>query len=128
MPGLDQPVLERLEVLDDAVVDDRDAAFAIEVWMGVLVGGAAVGGPARVAHADLADRPFAFTERRLELRELAGPLDHPYRAIKDGDPSGVIAAVLEASKALQEDWEGLVGADIAHDAAHEGSMVPRGLR
>ena len=43
--------LELEVVFDDAVVDDDDASGAIAVGVGVLFGGAAVGGPAGVADA-----------------------------------------------------------------------------
>ena len=39
-------------VFDDAVVHDDDVALAIAVRVGVLFGGAAVGGPAGVADAE----------------------------------------------------------------------------
>ena len=51
-----QLLLERAEVFDDAVVDERDDAVAAEVRMGVVVGRRAVRGPAGVADADVAGR------------------------------------------------------------------------
>ena len=50
--GLEQLALELVEVLDDAVVDQgQPAVLAAAVRVGVLVGRAAVGGPAGVADA-----------------------------------------------------------------------------
>ena len=49
-----QPLLEREEVLDDAVVDDDDVARAVAMRMGVVLVRLAVRGPARVAHAERA--------------------------------------------------------------------------
>ena len=49
-----QPGAERLEVLDDAVVDHRDPTVAVLMRVGVAIGGGAVRGPARVAHRDVA--------------------------------------------------------------------------
>ena len=47
-----QLLLQREVVFDDAVVHHDDVALAIAVRMGVLLGGTAVGGPARVADAE----------------------------------------------------------------------------
>ncbi len=68
--------LEGGVVLDDAVVDDDDAAVAADVRMGVAVGRGAVGGPARVADADAAGG-------RL-LRQVVGQV---------GDAAGLLADV-----------------------------------
>ena len=64
-------LLEREIVFDDAVVDDDQGAGAVAVGVGVLFGGAAVGGPARVADAEGAvDGRAAMTASRL--RSLPG--------------------------------------------------------
>jgi hypothetical protein len=49
--GFAESFFELEIVFDDAVVNDDDVAGAIAMWMGVLFGGPAVGGPARVADA-----------------------------------------------------------------------------
>ena len=54
--ALGQLLLELAKVLDDAVVHERHDVVAADVRMGVLVGGRAVRGPARVAEADRAAR------------------------------------------------------------------------
>ena len=50
--GGDELALEGEVVFDDAVVDDDEGAGAVAVGVGVLFGGAAVGGPAGVADAE----------------------------------------------------------------------------
>ena len=67
MSLLDQAVLELLEVLDDPVMDDRDAAGAVEVGMSVLVGRRPVGGPARVSHAGLTRDLRVVGQSRFQL-------------------------------------------------------------
>ena len=63
--------LEVEVVFDDAVVDDDDAAGAVAMGVGVLFGGAAVGGPAGVADAEGAvEGCSARTSSRL--RSLPG--------------------------------------------------------
>ena len=63
------------EVLDDAVVDDRDLARAVHVGMGVEVVGPAVGRPAgvREAHAPHAAWRPASAARRLAACRPASP-------------------------------------------------------
>ncbi len=69
-------------VFDDAVVDDDEGAGAVAVGVGVLFGGAAVGGPAGVADAEgavdgvVGDDGFEVAELAggsAELRGRSGP-------------------------------------------------------
>ena len=62
---------ESPEVLDDAVVDDREPAGVAEMGMGVGLGDAAVGCPAGVAEADVGGR-----EIDRGVGDLAGLLLH----------------------------------------------------
>jgi hypothetical protein len=65
-----------MEVLNDPVVDDCDALLAIDVRMGVAVGGLAVRGPPRMAHPDRARHRVAIGEVFLQHPKLPGPLGH----------------------------------------------------
>jgi len=58
-------------VFDDAVVDYDDAAGAVAVGVGVLFGGAAVGGPAGVAYAVGAVEGIVAQDE-FDVFELAG--------------------------------------------------------
>ena len=49
MPFVDEPLLQRDVILDDAVVSNDDSAFAVAVRMGVFFGRPAVSGPTRMA-------------------------------------------------------------------------------
>ena len=62
VPAREQRLLDRVGVLDDAVVNQRDPARLVEVRMRVDRGRRAVRRPARVAHAGGADR---FVTRRV---------------------------------------------------------------
>ena len=89
VPFLLELLLQIQIVLDDAVVDDDDAAGAVAMRVRVLLGRPAVGRPARVADA------VVPVERRrrdhfLEARELAGAaaqLDRPVRGRRRRPPS-----------------------------------------
>ena len=108
----DELVLEGEVVFDDAVVDDDEGAGAVAVGVGVLFGGAAVGGPAGVADAEGAGMgSSAMTASRL--RSLPGArrsCEMPSGASGDGDAGGVVAAVFEAAQAFDDDGdEGIEG-------------------
>src|SRR4030042_3726087 len=87
--------------------------------MRVRVAGArlAVGRPARVADPHPTGRGVV-TERPLQLGELAGALHDTQGPVDQRYAGGVVPAVLETPKALQDDGERFVGSDVAHDAAH----------
>ena len=114
-----QLALEGGVVLDDAVVDDGDAAIAAEVRMGVAVGGRAVGGPARVADADAAGRRLLL-QMSGQFGDAAGPLaDVQMRAGQRGHAGAVVAAIFQPPQALDKDRFRLSIAHVTDDAAHK---------
>ena len=118
MTELLQLALEVQVVLDDAVVHDDDLAGAVLVRMGVLFGGPAVRGPARVPDAV---NPFERlgVDGLLEIHELArasAALDLP--VAHDRDARGVVAAIFEAPQAVDQDGHDLLPAEITDDSAH----------
>src|SRR5665647_2168142 len=123
MPARAELGAQLLVVLDDAIDDDRDLARAIVVRVRILVTRPAVRGPARVAEAhDGLGR--VGPGRREQGVEVA---DRTYRleavGLHEDDAGRVVAAVLEASEAVEDD--GLPGAspDVAYDAAHACSLL-----
>ena len=116
---------QRIGVLDDAVVDEREATGAVHVRMGVAGRGRAVRGPAGVRDARRA-------VHRLALEGLAQSLD-PSGELAHGDagaapvhhrhPGGVVAAVLEPPQPFQQDGHGLARAHVADDAAHASAPL-----
>ena len=116
-------VLQLLEVLDDAVVHDRDAVGGD--GMGVALGGLAVGRPARVADADRARQRLA-AEPRLEVHKLAlGAPALDVAVDQGGDAGRIVAAIFQALQRLdQQGGDGSL-ADDSDDAAH-GRSRPRG--
>ena len=88
--------LERREVLDDPVVDDRDVAVAPEVRVGVVVGRAAVRRPAGVADAGDRRRQRLGVQGLGEPGELPGTLGRHQTGVgEQGHPGRVVAAVLQ---------------------------------
>ncbi len=109
--------LELAVVLDDAVVDDRDVGA--HVGVGVALGRAAVGGPARVADAGTTLERLA-QETALEVSELA--LSAPARevAVLDGrDPSRIVAAIFETAQRVDEVGRDRLRAKYSDDPAHK---------
>ena len=89
--------------------------------MGVLFGGAAVGGPAGVADAEgavdgmLAQHLFQVAQlarRAAHLKRGAGGAAH-------GDARRVVAAVFQPPQPFDDDRNYLLGADITDNSAHE---------
>ena len=124
-----EAVAQLAEVLDDAVVDDRDLAGAVAVRVGVEVVRASVGGPARVGEADRRVRG-PVGDGRLEVDQLAGALlDEQVTGVVDERDAGrVVAAVLEALEPLDEDGPRLPGTGVTDDAAHLGLPLARARR
>ena len=116
----DELALQIEIVFDNAVVHHHDAARAVAVRMGVLLGGAAVRSPARVADAERA------TERVLaqdffQVAQLAGRAPHRQlvaRGTAYGDSGRIISAVFEPPQSLDDDRDHLLGSDISDNAAH----------
>ena len=95
-------VLERGEVLDDAVVDEGDVVGRVRVRVRVAVGGAAVGGPAGVADA-VAPRRRVRGDVPAELREPPGLLAQVQFVAGARDEAGaIVPAVLQAPQPFQQ--------------------------
>ena len=107
------------EVLDDAVVDDGDAAGLVR--MGVALGRLAVGRPAGVADAGVAaDRVLdQQVGERDQLADGAAALEAA--VLQRGDAGAVVAAVLEPLQRLEDQRRDLVPPEDADDAAHQAS-------
>ncbi len=115
-------------VLDDPVEDDVDVVGAVAVRVGVLLGDAAVGGPARVREADrrllLGDGDGAALLLGLgdgvakvgEVADGAHGLDPAL--VEQADAGGVIAAVFELLETGNEEVPAGPAAHISDDAAH----------
>ena len=114
-------VAQLLVVLDDAVVDDRQAVER-DMRMGVALARDAVGGPAGVGDADLA----------AGGRLLEGLLEHPHladraqagevlRAVQDRQAGRVVAAVLQPPQALHQDGDDIALGDSSNDSAHDSN-------
>ena len=113
-------------IFDDAVVHDDDFAGAIAMRMRVFFGGAPVRGPARVADAvDSIERSGA--NRLFEIAQLAGRAPDLELAVvaNDRDSGGIISAIFQALEAVEDEGHNTLRADVADDAAHLSSSLPR---
>ncbi len=119
----DEGALEGEVVFDDAVVDDDEGAGAVAVGMGVLFGGAAVRGPAGVADAEGAV-DGRFGDDVFEVAEFAGGAaqGEAFGATSYGDAGGVVAAVLEAAQAFNDDGDDRLRSDISDNSTHRTSL------
>ncbi len=121
--GVDQALLERAKIFDDAVMDQRHGAAAAEVGMGVFVGRRAVGSPAGVADAERAAHRAAAKEGG-QVVDAAGRFgDVKLAVVERGDAGAVVAAVLKLPQARQQEVGRLLMTDVTDDSAHR---EPRG--
>ena len=123
-----QLVLDRGEVLDDAVVDQRELVVVCKVRVGVGIRGATVGSPARVPDARRARGERMLGEVIAQDTELARPLAHTQVAVAvdDGNARRVVAAVLQARQSSNEDGLTLTRPDIPDDSTHSTHATGRG--
>ena len=112
-PGATSSVGQLGVVLDDPVVHQGQAAGAVEVGVGVGLGGVAVGGPAGVADAGASPRRGASaaiwrsssTER---VPSAARARQRPPPSADQGHAGRVVAPVLETVQALEQDRQRVV--------------------
>src|SRR5690606_6819890 len=118
VPLRDQLVLDRLVVLDDAVVDHRDAVPG-KMRVRVLLRDSAVRRPARGGDAEPAGarRFLELLRERRDLTDRAAERDAVVR-LQDGEPGRVVAAVLETSQALEQDRDDVPLGDRSDYSAH----------
>ena len=96
------------------------------VRVGVDVGRAAVGGPAGVPDPGGGGRHRVGGQQRLAGSRACRPscARRGAPSADDGDPGGVVPAVLQALQARHDDVHGLPMTDVPHDSAHG----PKGSR
>ena len=112
------------EVLDDAVVDDRNAPGPVRV--GVRHRGRSMRGPAGVPDSGLA-RQRVVNQHVRKIYELANRSATVQRTVVHCRNSGaVISSVFEALQRLNQGWRRLMVAQDAYDAAH--CLIPPCLR
>ena len=115
-PARNQRLAQRLEVLDDAVVDQRH--FTGRVGVGIVRGRGAVGGPPGVRDAHFPCRRVA-PKFALQVGELAlGAAPDELAAMQRADAGAVIAAVFHAAQPLDQAIRHGLVADDADDSAH----------
>src|SRR5882724_8386663 len=121
VPEHREPGAMLLMVLDDAVVHYRDLTHG-DVGMGIGLGDAAVGGPARVTDAR---DPGELLRRRLALH-LGDATDAAYAldaAVQHGDAGGVVAPVFQALQALYQQRYYVPPRHRSHYPAHKRTSI-----
>ncbi len=128
-PRIQKLLLQLGEVLDDAVVDERELAVVAEVRVRVAIGGAAVRCPASVADAGVAVGERLVAQVLRQDAEFAGALTRAHVAFvgEDGDAGRVVAPVLEPLETAEEHVDRTVRADVTHDSTHGVDSRPGSL-
>lgn len=121
-----EPLTERFVVLDDAVVHHRQFV-AGEMRVGVAFGWRAVGRPAGMGDAQAAEQRRTG-QAFLQAGDLADPAAalQPAFVIEDRHAGAVVAAILEALEAFDEDGGDVALGDRAYDSTH-GVFLLSGL-
>ena len=113
-----QLIAKLLVVLDDAVVDENDAAALVGVRMGVFAGHRSVGSPARVADPAVAmnrlvdDQLGEVLDATDRLADLEGAV------VAEGNTGRIVAAVFQTAQPVQEDGRRFSRADVADNSTH----------
>jgi hypothetical protein len=105
-------------------VHHDDATRTVAVRVRVLFGRSSVRRPARVADAvSTVERLEA--NRLFEITQLAfGATDSQLLIfVNDGDPGGVVTAVLELAQPVENDWDYLLVANITNNATHKKFLL-----
>src|ERR1700735_2857851 len=120
-------------VLDNAVVDDDNFTGAVQMWRRCLFGRAAVRGPARMADAvNTIKRSNSY--RLFQVSQFAGRAADIQMAVfsNHSDSGGVIAAILKALQAVEDQRNNAFRPDITDNSAHgeslRGNSLPSKLR
>ena len=115
MTGAHERLAQLAVVGDDAVVDEREAARAVQVWVCVGLGHASVRGPAGVADAD-----GAGGQVRRRVADLAGTLgEDDLVTVADGHAPGIVAPILELLESSQDEVRRILSvSDVSEDPAH----------
>ena len=107
----DELLFDLLVIFNDAVMDERDL-LAASVRVRIDIRGFAVGGPAGVPDADRALRAADGIHFIGKICELNCIVDN------NSDAGGVIAAVFQLGKPVQQHCRTVALSDIANDSTH----------
>jgi hypothetical protein len=112
-------VAEVVVVLNDPIVDDPDTAGLIEMGVRIFIGWKTVRGPTSVTYSDSSSDGIFLVQRSKALRNITLSLaDSDFAILHDCDPGAVVAAILKATKAFNDDGRGLLIPDVAENSAH----------
>ena len=118
MAACDELCSQGAVILDNAVVDHRQASRAIWVGMRVSVGGDTVSGPPRVGNPECPS-DGRLTQALFQPDDLALSLpDDQSASVHNSQSRRVISTVLEAFQARDEDLGRFAGTDVADYSAH----------
>ncbi len=99
----DHRLIELHEIFKNAVVDDGDLADLVDVRMGVVVYGLAMRSRPGVANPRRRTFRRGLTESLGQNGELPRLLLHPQSVALQHDAGRVVAPILQARKAIQQD-------------------------
>ena len=109
---------QRIIIFDDAIMDDHNRSIRTDMGMGILFGRFPMCRPARMSHADSAGE-LPLGEFTCQPIDFALPADTAQMPIlQHGHSCRVIAAILQAVQALNQNRQGLLMPNITDDSTH----------
>src|SRR5947209_699812 len=115
---LDELFLQRLIILDHAVVYQGDFAGSVKMGMGVLVVNFPVRSPTRVTDP-VGTGGRLLTDQFRQRRDSSSTFARfNVIAIDDGNPGRVVTAIFESPQPIEQDGSSLGLANITDDSAH----------
>ena len=125
VPGGGQLRLELREVLDDPVVDHRDASAAVDMRVRVDERRPAVRRPPRVPDTEMAGRhPGAYLgDQLLDAGLRLGDGGGGAPPVEHRNARRVVPPVLQSLQALEQDRGGLSLTEVTDDPAHGASLA-----
>jgi hypothetical protein len=120
MPFLFELLLELQVIFDDAIVHNDDFTLTVAMRMGIFLCRPAMRGPAGVSQAiDPIDRIIA--DGLFEIRQFAGGAANLHMPVltHNCDACGIVSAIFQASKPIQDEGHDFLRADISDNATHD---------
>ena len=111
-------------IFDDAIVDERELALVIKMWVGIAIGWSAMGCPASMSDAAMRIRDSG--ECGFEIAEFSSALLDPEwftLGYGESDSSGVIPAIFESTKTFKNWGECARLAGVSNDATHLARLL-----
>ena len=114
----DELLFQRLVVLDNAVMHQRDFAASVEMWVGVFIGNLAVRSPASVADSVVTTGRL-FVDQFRQRRDASGAFPRlDVIAVYNGNSGRVVATIFQTAQPIEQDGSSFSRSNITNNSTH----------